>query len=223
MTNSDKKKQLVFNFILKNPGTTINSISTALKGKVSDLTVRKKVGKLVKDGDIEDRKTENGFHALYVSNREVRNQILNELRSIDDIGSLMTEPLTKLHIMEKSDSYVDRVNVQGYHVNLVGPFYNSFFAMLHYLLNLSKSDPRISKTDSAELFYKVMELMEKIAYQPFHALETSKILDRQKEELEIFRNQLSRRTKDTSIANVVLVESLIKKIVSFKERFLSST
>lgn len=224
MTNfDDKKKQLVFDFIYKNRGTTVNSISTALKGKVSDLTIRKKVIELVKDGDIQDRKTGNSFHVLYVSDRKVRNKILNELKSIEDVASLLIEPFTKLHKLEQdANTFEKKVNAQGYHINLVGPFFNSFFAMLHYLLYLSKSDPRISKTDAAELYYKIMELMDKIAYRPFHALETTKILDGQKRELEIYRQNLPGRTDDT-IGNTVLVDSLIKKIVRFKEQFLNST
>jgi len=219
----DTKKQLVFDFILNNKGTTVNSISKALKGKVSDLTVRKKVGQLIEDGDIEDKKTGNSFHALYVSDREVRNKILNELKSIDDVASLMIEPFIKLHKLEQeASSFEDNVKIKGYHINLVGPFFNSFFTMLHYLLYLSKSDPRISKADAAELYFKIMELMDKIAYQPFHSLETTKILDKQKEELEIYRQNLPGRTDD-NIGNIVLVDSLIKKIVHFKEQFLSST
>ncbi len=224
MTNfDDTKKQLVFDFIHKNQGTTVNSISTALKGNVSDLTVRKKVKELVKDGEIEDRKTGNSFHVLHVSDRKFRNKILNELKCIDDVSSLMVEPFTKLHKMEQAaKSFEDDVNIKNYHINLVGPFFNSFFAMLHYLLYLSKSDPRISTTDAAELYYKIMELMDKIAYRPFQSSETTRILDRQKGELEIYRRNLHGRTDDT-IGNIVLVDSLIKKIVRFKSQFLSST
>jgi hypothetical protein len=174
-----------------------------------------KVKRLIQSGEIIDGKVGNSFHKLRVNDKILYNRILSELEDIELSADLMIEPLSKIHKIEQQD----KLQAQSYHINLVGPFFNSHFVMLRQLLELSKNNPAISKTNSAELTSKIMGLMEKIAYQPFHELDIARILDSQRGELEIFKQQLL-QGRDKSVADVPLVETLIKRIESHKELFL---
>jgi hypothetical protein len=213
----DEDDKHIREIVAGRPDCTINYVRDEMAKNhwLSSAPTDKRVKKLIESGDIIDSKVGNSRHKLRINDRILYNRILRELEDIEVSADLMVEPLSKVHKIEQQDKF----QAQSYHINLVGPFFNSHFAILRQLLELSKNNPAISKTNSAELTSKIMGLMEKIAYQPFHELDIARILDNQRGELEIFKLQLL-QGRDKSVADVPLIETLIKKIDSYKERFL---
>ena len=212
-----KKEKAVYDYILKNPGMTVNKICTDLDGKVSPLTVRRKIKKMLKDGVIEDRKTGNSFHDLHVSDKTEFSRITKELQKLDTCIMLMSEPLQKLNRLEQQFPAA----VGGYMQKLVFPYFQSMFTMFWKLLDLSTGETQIAKPDSLKLHSQIIGLIAKTTHQPFHELDHKSILATQKSLLNRIRQELSAPGSDKSIVNVALIDNLLRIIEKFEEKFLN--
>lgn len=212
----------ILDFIKNNEDCTENEVRRNMSDNhiCSSVNAHNRIKNLIKIGDIEDRKIGNSFHKLRLSDKTQFNRIDKKLDKIDVVLTMMIEPLQKIASYQQSPSPGPLIAAK-YMRELVPPYFNSVFTMLWKLLQLSMMDNQFAKTDSLKLHMKIIDLIAKTTNQPFHELDHKKILDDQKDILIKFRQYLLEPGIDQSVANVSMVENLIRLIEKFETQFLN--
>jgi hypothetical protein len=212
----------ILEIIKDKPDCTVNYVRTKMSENhwCSSVNANNKVKNLIKIGLVEDRKIGNSRHKLRLSDKTQYNRINMELDDIDTMVKIMSEPLQKINQLQQQRSQGGHLTAGMYMQNLVGPYFESMFTMLWKLLALSTIDTQIAKPDSIKLHSKIIDLIAKTTYQPFHELDHKKILDENKDILNRYRQRLLDPGTDKSIANVTMVDHLLRRIDKFKVKFL---
>jgi len=210
----DKYERKIYDFILKNEGCNQNDIRNC--GICAPKWAIKKLHGLVKRELIEDLRQAKSFHKYRVSNRKHYSLITKELEIIEIQRVSMERPLSNIYELQKSGG-VDRLVAAPYMQKLVIPYYQSMFAMLHRLLQISIID--VGKEDSLDLRIKIISLIFEVVNQPFYNSNYKNILTQNKKLLNKFRNEVSVPGTDKSVISIHILDNFIKEIDEFEEKY----
>jgi len=207
----DDYERKTIDFISKNSGCNQNDIRNA--GICSDQWAIKIVIRLVERGLIEDQRIGNGFHKYRVSDRKQYGRIKEQLQILDKQREEMETPLENIaKLQDRHDPAVF-----AYTQKLVIPYYQSMFAMLFRLLNVSDID--IGKEDSVNLRSQMISLIFKVVNQQYYNSDYKKILADSKSLLNNLRQELSESGTSNFVMNIWFLDNYIEQISEFEEKF----
>lgn len=153
-------------YIKQHEGPNENQIVNALhQQKVSSKrTTLKKIRELKEKGEIIDslKEGESGFHRLYINKDNEFNKIDNMLRELENINSIIMDPLRKFPPPKLSESKIDfdlSAEYRRVFEDLLGTYEKAIPILIQELLNITKNKI-YSDADKQILYSRILKVQQ---------------------------------------------------------------
>jgi len=226
----------IVKFIEDHPGSTINQVAEEMssKGICSRMTTLKKIQNLMlkERGMIDDRQERNGFHRLYINDKNEYKRIDNELSELEDLIEKMHEPAIKITALDPPQEIREvpkRWYVRELQDNFVIKYHESTIEMLYVLLIEIGKKIKFEK-DAWSLYTRVIRLITKLEYQLSQPLSegsdhtylnASLVIQACRHYIQDLESETQEYAINLGIKDIVLLkDSLVTKLENFRKRFI---